>query len=56
MMDLERWVWEGGVIYWISLALNRDKWRASVTCVNKPLGSIKCWKVLEWQHKQWPFE
>jgi hypothetical protein len=20
---------------------------------NKPLGSIKCWKVLEWLHNQW---
>jgi hypothetical protein len=36
-----------GGMDWIDLAQGRDQWRALYEHSNEPLGSIKCWKVLE---------
>jgi hypothetical protein len=38
---------EWGVMDWIGLAQDRDKWRAFVMNLS---GSIKCCEVLEWLH------
>jgi hypothetical protein len=43
-MDLRDIGW--GVMDWIDLAQDRDQWRAREHG-NEPLGSVKCWEVLE---------
>jgi hypothetical protein len=43
-IDLREIEWNG--MDWIVLAENRDQWRALMN-MNEPLGSIKCWEVLE---------
>jgi hypothetical protein len=30
--------------------------QGSCECGNEPLGSIKCWETIEWQHNFWPLE
>jgi hypothetical protein len=35
---------------WISLAQDRDQWRAFCEHGNEPSGSIKCWEFLDWLH------
>jgi hypothetical protein len=39
-MDLRDIGWSG--IDWIYLGRDKDKWRALVNTINKPLGFIKC--------------
>jgi hypothetical protein len=48
-MNLGEIGWGG--VDWIDLAQDRDK---SCECGNEPLGSIKCWEVLEWLHNRCP--
>jgi hypothetical protein len=47
-MDLREIGWDG--MDWIDLALDRDQRKGSCQHGNEPLGSIKCWEVLEWLH------
>jgi hypothetical protein len=42
-MDLGDVEW--GVVDWIGLAQDRNRWRALVNSVLKPPGSMKCWKT-----------
>jgi hypothetical protein len=44
-----------GVVDWIGLAQDRERWRA-LECSNEPSGSIKCWETTEWLHILWPLE
>jgi hypothetical protein len=43
-MDRRDIGWDG--MDWIDLAQDRDQWSALLS----PVGSIKCWEVLEWLH------
>jgi len=36
-----------GTVEWIELAQDRDRWRALVTTVMKPSGSIKCGEFVD---------
>jgi hypothetical protein len=45
-MDLREKEWDG--VDWIDMVQDRDRWRALVNKVLKPVGSMKCWDVLEW--------
>jgi hypothetical protein len=36
------------VMDWFDLIQDRDQ--GSYICGNEPSGSIKCWKILEWEH------
>jgi hypothetical protein len=47
-IDLIEIGWDG--VDWINLAQERDQWRGSCEHGNEPLGSIKCWEILEWLH------
>jgi hypothetical protein len=38
-----------GVVDWIGLAQDSDRWRAC-ELGNEPSGSIKCWQTTEWLH------
>jgi hypothetical protein len=48
-IDVREIGWDG--MDWIDLAEDRDQWRACEHS-NEPLGSIKCWEVLEWLHNR----
>jgi hypothetical protein len=50
-MDLGDIEWGG--VDWIGLAQDKDK-RRTCECGNEFLGSIKCWKTIEWLHNWWP--
>jgi hypothetical protein len=52
-MDLGEIVWGG--VDWISLAQDRDKWRALVNAVMN-LQFHKSWESIKWLHNQWPLE
>jgi predicted small integral membrane protein len=45
-MDLGEVGW--GDVDWIGLAKDRNRWRALVNSVVKPLGFMKCWETIEW--------
>jgi hypothetical protein len=45
-MDLGEIGWGG--IKWISVAQDRDKWRALANCCNEPWGYIECWEFSGW--------
>jgi hypothetical protein len=36
-----------GDVYWSDLAVDREKWRAVVNAMSRPLGSIKCGGFLD---------
>jgi hypothetical protein len=44
-MDLRDRGWGG--MDWIDLAQDKDQWKAICEHSNEPLGSIKCWELLE---------
>jgi hypothetical protein len=44
-MDLREIEWDG--MDWIDVAQDRDQLEGSCEYGNEPLGSIKCWEVLE---------
>jgi hypothetical protein len=39
--------WDVGVMDWIELAQNRERWRARVTAVMNLGGSVKCWEFID---------
>jgi hypothetical protein len=45
-MDLVEVEW--GDVDWISLAQDRNRWRALVNFGIEPSGSMKCWETIEW--------
>jgi hypothetical protein len=47
-IDLRQIGWDG--MDWIDLAQDRGLVEGSYEHSDEPLGSIKCWKVLEWLH------
>jgi hypothetical protein len=44
-MNLREMGWGG--MDWIDLAQDRDQWRCPCEHGNEPLGSIKCWEIVE---------
>jgi hypothetical protein len=44
-MDFQGVGW--GVIVWIALSQDRDRWRTLVIAVNKPSGSVKCGEFVD---------
>jgi hypothetical protein len=51
-MDLGEIRW--GVIDWIGLIQERDKWRAVVNVVMNL--QVPCWEILKWLHNRLPLE
>jgi hypothetical protein len=49
-MDLGEVGW--GDVDWIGLAQDRNRCRFGI----EPLGSIKCWKTIEYPNNWWPLE
>jgi hypothetical protein len=45
-MDLGEVGW--GDVDWISLAKDRNRWRALCEFGIEPSGSMKCWETIEW--------